>query len=100
MPAAPRARRGLRRSDGSVRRRSLGPDLEGAADDLVLCTGGGTTEIELDLLFDLRLTSSEPALRASDVRDITRRLWELTERSESGARAATARLIWGRAWNV
>ncbi len=91
----------LRRTTGLVRKRSLGSELEGAPEDLVLRTGGGTTEIELDLLFDLRPDSSAEASGApSDVREVTRPFWQLTERSNSGSRAATARLIWGRSWNV
>jgi len=90
----------LRRSSGLVRQRSLGAELDGATDDLVLRTGGGSTEVELDLLFDLSLGAVDAAVPAEDVRELTSALWRLTERSESGCRAATARLIWGRCWNM
>jgi hypothetical protein len=90
----------LRRTSGLVRQRSLGAELDGATDDLVLRTGGGNTEIELDLLFDLSLGAAAASSPAEDVRELTGALWRLTERSEEGCYAATARLIWGRSWNM
>ena len=45
----------------------------GLADDPLLFTGGGRTELVLDLLFDVDLVD-EPT-RPEDVRLLTRRLW-------------------------
>src|SRR6185437_8453965 len=73
----------------------------GLADDPVLFTGGGRTELVLDLLFDVDLTDSRNA--PEDVRTLTGRLWQLAENSatEHGAlRPPLVRFVWGKAWNV
>src|ERR1700686_4396973 len=64
-----------------VRQSSTGP-LTGAAlkDDPLLYTGGGMTEILLDLLFDVSLAGTTVA--AEDVRELTRPLTGLAEGSE------------------
>jgi hypothetical protein len=72
-----------------------------ANDDPLLFTGGGRTELTLDLVFDVDLmdTRESPA----DVRDLTRQLWQLAENSdqESGSvRPPMVRLVWGKTWNV
>lgn len=91
-------------------------------DTPLLHTGGGRTEIELDLLVDVQLARSvapgtspaappagpsaeAPAAAAApgptDVRELTRALWELAENSASGRRGVPrARFVWGKAWNV
>src|SRR5262245_59439661 len=51
----------------------------GHADDPLLLTGGGRTELQLDLLFDVTLVESSAA--PVDVRALTRRLWMLAENS-------------------
>ncbi len=66
------------------------------ADDMLLFTGGGRTELVLDLLFDVELT--EPANRPDDVRKLTRRLWQLAENGEG--RPPLVRLVWGKTWNL
>lgn len=73
----------------------------GQADDPLIFTGGGRTEIVLDLLFDVDLV--EEQTRPADVRALTRRLWMLAENSaeERGAvRPPMVRLVWGKSWNV
>jgi hypothetical protein len=91
-----------RRAGVRVRNSTSGP-LAGAAlkDDPVLYTGGGMTEILLDLLFDVTLAGSSVA--AEDVRDLTRPLSELAEGSlgdDGNAQVPLVRFVWGKAWNV
>ncbi len=73
----------------------------GLADDPLLFTGGGHTELTLDLVFDLDLVESPTA--PDDVRAITGRLWQLAENSAQeygGVRPPLVRLVWGKAWNL
>jgi hypothetical protein len=73
----------------------------GSADDPLRFTGGGRTELTLDLLFDVALVESRA--QPTDVRALTRRLWTLAENSaqERGAgRPPSVRLVWGKTWNV
>jgi hypothetical protein len=73
----------------------------GLADDPLQFTGGGRTELVLDLLFDVELV--ETKVRPTDVRKLTRKLWMLTENSaeERGSiRPPKVSLIWGRTWFV
>lgn len=73
----------------------------GLADDPLVFTGGGRTEITLDLLFDVELVDEQ--VRPTDVRALTRRLWLLAENSaqERGSvRPPLVRLVWGKSWNV
>ncbi|GAA1651906.1 hypothetical protein ACFQY4_27310 [Catellatospora bangladeshensis] len=65
-------------------------------DDALLFTGGGRTELVLDLLFDVDLV--EPAHRPDDVRRLTGRLWHLAENGEG--RPPLVRLVWGKTWNL
>src|SRR5690349_7080966 len=84
----------VRRTAGVRPRRSAAGLLTGAAlaDDPILYTGGGTTEIDLDLLFDVTLpgssaptvsstpTGARPALPVlEDVRVLTGPLRQLAE---------------------
>jgi hypothetical protein len=71
------------------------------ADDPLLFTGGGRTELVLDLLFDTDLV--EAARRPADVRELTHRLWTLTENSAGRSGVVgppLVRLVWGKSWNV
>jgi Contractile injection system tube protein len=73
----------------------------GLADDPLHLTGGGRTELNVDLLFavDLIPTPGDVA----DVRALTRPLWELAENSaaQRGAvRPPLVRFLWGKSWNV
>lgn len=73
---------------------------DGSGDGLVL-TGGGVTELELELLFDVSLAGS--SVVTGDVRELTGPLWRLSEngaRDRGLARVPLARFIWGKAWNV
>ncbi|MBB5872955.1 hypothetical protein F4553_006389 [Allocatelliglobosispora scoriae] len=86
----------IRRLAG-VRPAALPGAVVGAgADDTLLFTGGGRTELVLDLLFDVDLL--EPAHRPDDVRALTGRLWRLAENGQG--RPPLVRLVWGKSWNL
>jgi hypothetical protein len=90
----------LRRRAGIETRASAGGLVTGAelADDPVFFTGGGKTELTLDLLFDVTLPGS--SLPAADVRELTGPLWRLAENGtgflEQG-RPPPALFVWGKA---
>ena len=93
----------MRRTAGVRSRRALGGPLTGAglADDPLLFTGGGTTELVLELLFDVTLAGS--SVTSEDVRELTRPLWRLAEnaRTEEGyGRPPPLRIVWGKAMNL
>jgi Contractile injection system tube protein len=92
-----------RRLAGVKPRQSSSGPLTGAGlkNDPFLYTGGGRTEILLDLLFDVNIAGS--AQITEDVRELTRSLTELAEGSvgEDGyGQVPLVRFIWGKAWNV
>jgi len=90
-----------RRLSGVRPRQLAGGKLTGAAlrDDPLLVSGGGRTELTLDLLFDVRLAGS--SIASEDVRDLTQPLWALSE-GERADRSAPplVSFVWGKAWNV
>lgn len=92
----------VRRVAGLRQRRSLGGHVTGTGltDDALLYTGGGTTELRLDLLFDVYVAGS--SIQTEDVRELTAPLWRLAENAsgEGYGRPPLARFIWGKAWNV
>ncbi len=93
----------IRRRAGVQSRRSIGGVLtgRGLTDDPLLYTGGGYTDLKLDLLFDVTLTGS--SIQSEDVRDLTRPLWRLAENAvgEDGyGRLPIVRFVWGKSWNV
>ncbi|MSP13081.1 MAG: hypothetical protein EXR62_09000 [Chloroflexi bacterium] len=93
----------LRRTAGIRSRRSIAGDLTGAglADDPLLYTGGGRTELELELLFDVNVAGS--SITTEDVRDLTRPLWQMAEnQGDDGAygRPPLIRFVWGKSWNI
>lgn len=116
-----------RRTAGIVRRRGAGGALLGKprSDDPLIATGGGVTEYDLKLLFDIDVANEgraapirpvEPQVGAStelpaepeiplivDVRSLTQPLWALAETGDAvdGVVAPQrVRLIWGKSWNV
>ncbi len=95
----------MRRSAGVQLRRSNAGQLTGVGtnDDPLLYTGGGRTELELDLLFDIQFAGS--SIQADDVRLLTGPLWALTENLEAngqdyGGHLPLVRFIWGKSWNI
>jgi hypothetical protein len=71
------------------------------ADDPLRFTGGGTTRLALDLVFDVSLAGS--TLRTEDVRALTGPLWSLTENTRDGGgrrQPPVVRFVWGKAWNL
>lgn len=93
----------VRRTAGIRHRQSGGGPLTAAAmsDAPLVYTGGGITELQLDLLFDVTLAGS--SIKATDVRSLTAPLWELAENQtgEDGrARVPLVRFVWGKAWNI
>lgn len=93
----------MSRTAGVEARRSAGGRLTGAglADDPLLFTGGGHTELRLDLLFDVDLAPAH--IHASDVRQMTRPIWRLAENSaevERKRRPPSVHFLWGRAWDM
>jgi hypothetical protein len=92
----------IRRWSGVRPRTFEGNRLAGSRhrDDPLLFVGGGWTEMDIDLLFDVELAGSN--LETKDVRDLTgplRRLAENPEEPQPGARPSVVRFLWGRAWN-
>lgn len=93
----------VRRHAGVRPQHSLSGPVTGSSrhDDPLLYTGGGRTELQLDLLFDVHLPGS--TVQSTDVRDLTRPLWQLAENSNRDDRYGTpptARFVWGKAWNM
>ncbi len=93
----------MRRLAGVRPRRSAGGQLTGTglADDPLLYTGGGRTELEMDLLFDINLGGA--SITTEDVRDLTAPLWNLAENGtgrDGYGQPPVVRFVWGKAWNV
>jgi hypothetical protein len=93
----------MRRVAGVRPRRSIGGSLTGAelADDALLFTGGGMTEMFLNLLFDVALAN--PAAKVEDVRSLTSPLWKLAENSSQSktyGEPPRVRFVWGKSWNI
>jgi hypothetical protein len=92
----------VRRAAGISRRRTLGGHVtgDGLTDDALLFTGGGSTEMRLDLLFDVYVAGS--SIQTKDVRDLTGPFWRLAENraGEGYGRPPLVRFVWGKAWNV
>ncbi len=93
----------LRRVAGVQPRWSAGGPLTGAglADAPLQLTGGGWTELRLDLLFDVSLVTGSTI--PDDVHDLTDPLWKLAEnqpRDGAYGRPPLVRFVWGKSWNV
>jgi nucleoid-associated protein YgaU len=73
----------------------------GLADDPLQFTGGGRTELTLDLLFDIDFVAEQN--RPADVRALTNKLRMLAENSEEelgNYRPPLVRLVWCKGWNI
>jgi len=93
----------VRRLSGVRPQQVPGGPLAGAElrDDPLLFTGGGSTELLLDLLFDVSLAGT--SFQGEDVRRLTAPLWDLAENQadERGrSRPPLVRFVWGKSWNV
>src|SRR5947207_9958492 len=90
------------RNAGVHRRRTATGLLAGPwiSDDPLLYAGGGLTQLVLDLLFDIGIAGS--TIQTSDVRDLTRPLWDLAESTatSTGATPPVVRFLWGKSWNI
>lgn len=72
-----------------------------ASDSPVVYRNRGDTRLNLKLMFDVSLAGS--SIQVSDVRELTRPLWEMAEYITQRRRYAElprVRFIWGRAWNI
>lgn len=92
----------MRRQAGVRTHRTAGGLAGGHAlgDDPVFFTGGGVTELELDLLFDVGLVPQ--AAPVTDVRELTAPLWDLCEndrRQGAYGRLSVVRFFWGK-WHM
>lgn len=93
----------ITRQAGLRPQRTLAAALTGTAqgDNLLLATGGGTTELLLDLLFDV---SKQVNAGAEDsVQTLTAPLWQMAENSDDGkghGAPPIVRFVWGKSWNI
>jgi hypothetical protein len=93
----------ITRQAGLQPQRTLSGVLTGTAeaDNPVLATGGGVTELVLELLFDV---GKQPNAQPDDsVQTLTAPLWEMSENSESTngyGSPPMIRFVWGKAWNI
>lgn len=96
----------LRRASGVRPLRSVGglTGTNAMTDDPLLHTGGGTTEIIVDLLFDVSLIETpvtEGQKPVTDVRTLTLPLWQLTEHTDpTKSGFGILRFVWGKLWNI
>jgi hypothetical protein len=94
----------FRRAAGVRSRATAGGLATGSSltDDPVTLTGGGRTELELELLFDISLAGS--TIETEDVQDLTRPLWNLAENAPGAGDGygvpPLVRFVWGKAWNL
>lgn len=93
----------MRRTAGVQPRKLAGGHITGSglSDDPVFYTGGGRTELELDLLFDIWLAGS--SITTEDVRDLTGIFWSLAENTagtDGYRQPRVVRFVWGKAWNI
>ena len=97
----------VRRNAGIRPQQSINGSLTGLSlsDDPLLYTGGGRTELQLDLLFDVHLAGT--TIQTHDVRDLTAPLWRLAENAAPAAagsggysQPSLVRFVWGKSWNI
>jgi len=104
-----------RRTAGLRTRLAGGGFLTGVArsEDPLIATGGGVTEYDLNLLFDVEIAregrpsntteDGQGPAADDDVRALTRPLWDLTENAvttDGFSAPPTVRFIWGKSWNI
>ncbi|WP_054763805.1 CIS tube protein [Methylomonas koyamae] len=92
---APQSRHSARQSSAAIL------TGHGLADDCYIQTGGGTTTLELDLLFDINIAGS--TIGSEDVRDLTRPFWNLAEnnaKAGGSGQVPVCRFVWGKSWNI
>ncbi|MFL6661622.1 MAG: hypothetical protein ACJ8G7_05540 [Rhizobacter sp.] len=93
----------ITRQSGVRPHRTLSGVLTGAAqsDNPVLAVGGGTTELVVELLFDI---SKQPNAGPDDsVQTLTAPLWDLAENSDvdvADSGPPLVRFVWGKSWNI
>ena len=93
----------ITRQAGVRPQRTLSGVLSGTAetDSPLLATGGGTTELVLELLFDVsKQANAQPD---DSVQSLTAPLWDLAENSDMArgfAAPPLIRFVWGKAWNI
>lgn len=90
------------RQAGLVERQSMNGMVQGQSlrDTPLMSTGGGRTELELQLLFDTGLVEKGTV---NDVRELTSPLHELAENqlSDDGKPGTPiVRFVWGKAWSI
>ncbi len=93
----------LRRHAGLKPKRTLGGAFSATeqSDTPISHTGGGITELDLDLLFDVSIAGS--SVQTQDVRDITSPFWEMAENmiAPDGRQIPPqVRFVWGKSWNI
>ena len=93
----------IKRRSGIHQRKIKSGIVNGAhqSDDSLIYTGGGSTQLELELVFDISIKGS--TVQSNDVRELTRPIWELSENSimKNGEyRPGICRFVWGKSWNL
>jgi Contractile injection system tube protein/LysM domain len=92
----------FRRRAGVQTRLSGGEAVTGInqTDDQLIYSGGGTTELTLDLVFDVSLVGS--SIETDDVRQLTTPIWNLAENTGQMGEYGHSPLVlfvWGKCWN-
>lgn len=93
----------ITRQAGLQAQRTLSGVLTGTADadNPLLATGGGVTELVLELLFDVsKQANAQPD---DSVQALTAPLWAMAENSDEAngySIPPTIRFVWGKSWNI
>ncbi len=93
----------IRRQAGVQARKVDGGLVTGAdlADDQLLYSGGGNTELSMRLIFDVSIAGS--SAQTNDVRDLTGPIWRLAETANTPGGyqfLPYCRFVWGKFWNL